>query len=349
VQLAGGVGAVGDKYERHADAVADGVVQGRSVEGFLDDSRGLERGPPRAQRSIDPNAIGPVQRVLTLDNADFSQVSSITKLGGNAEGAYLVDDGGGGAVVVKIAEGIDSTVMAYNLAKDFGVTTPKGRYLLLNTPSGEMLCVKAKQHSPELFAKLSKATSVTLWSLVKGKTLGTLGPAVGAEKGAIIGDANFEQIGRMLVFDAAILNEDRFKLATGQSANSGNLMVQDHAPVAIDQDFANVDKDPTSSRNDQIDDYGTYFSGKLQPLFSKPESMAGALCQKMVQEGFLMFEGQEQHILAGLISGIAILRNLLEGSNDRLPTLIAWAKTFDAKSDIDETKVRKYWESLLPK
>jgi len=36
VQLKGGVGAEGDHYERHADLVADHVVQGKSAEGLLD-------------------------------------------------------------------------------------------------------------------------------------------------------------------------------------------------------------------------------------------------------------------------------------------------------------------------
>lgn len=36
VQLAGGVGQVGDRYEQHADAVADAVVQGKSAESLLD-------------------------------------------------------------------------------------------------------------------------------------------------------------------------------------------------------------------------------------------------------------------------------------------------------------------------
>jgi hypothetical protein len=40
VQLKGGVGEVGDPYERHADAVADGVVAGRNVEGLLDEMAG---------------------------------------------------------------------------------------------------------------------------------------------------------------------------------------------------------------------------------------------------------------------------------------------------------------------
>src|SRR5262249_13643045 len=36
VQLKGGVGAAGDSYEQHADAVADAVVQGKSAEPLLD-------------------------------------------------------------------------------------------------------------------------------------------------------------------------------------------------------------------------------------------------------------------------------------------------------------------------
>ena len=40
VSLKGGVGQVGDKYEQHADAVADLVVQGKSAEGLLDTMAG---------------------------------------------------------------------------------------------------------------------------------------------------------------------------------------------------------------------------------------------------------------------------------------------------------------------
>ena len=36
VQLKGGVGEAGDRYEQHADAVADAVVQGKSAQGLLD-------------------------------------------------------------------------------------------------------------------------------------------------------------------------------------------------------------------------------------------------------------------------------------------------------------------------
>ncbi|PKN59249.1 MAG: hypothetical protein CVU56_01870 [Deltaproteobacteria bacterium HGW-Deltaproteobacteria-14] len=44
VALAGGVGAAGDTYERHADAVADAVVRGRSAEGLLDGLSGAGGG-----------------------------------------------------------------------------------------------------------------------------------------------------------------------------------------------------------------------------------------------------------------------------------------------------------------
>lgn len=40
VQLKGGFGESGDKYEQHADAVADQVVQGKSAEGLLDQMAG---------------------------------------------------------------------------------------------------------------------------------------------------------------------------------------------------------------------------------------------------------------------------------------------------------------------
>ncbi len=52
VQLKGGVGSVGDTYEKHADAVADAVVQGKSAEGLLDQHAGSGGGG--VQRSEAP-------------------------------------------------------------------------------------------------------------------------------------------------------------------------------------------------------------------------------------------------------------------------------------------------------
>ena len=50
VQLSGGVGQVGDKYERHADAVADRVVQGKSAADLLDQFAGTTAPAEGVQR-----------------------------------------------------------------------------------------------------------------------------------------------------------------------------------------------------------------------------------------------------------------------------------------------------------
>jgi hypothetical protein len=51
VQLKGGVGAAGDTYERHADAVADRVVAGQSAEDLLDQVPSAARPEPRRRSS----------------------------------------------------------------------------------------------------------------------------------------------------------------------------------------------------------------------------------------------------------------------------------------------------------
>ena len=57
VNLPGGVGSVGDVYERHADAVADAVVRGGSAEGLLDSVAGGS-----AAKGVQAKALtGPVQ------------------------------------------------------------------------------------------------------------------------------------------------------------------------------------------------------------------------------------------------------------------------------------------------
>ncbi|MEO1273045.1 MAG: DUF4157 domain-containing protein, partial [Myxococcota bacterium] len=66
VSLKGGVGQVGDRYEQHADAVADAVVQGKSAEGILDKMAG-------------GSASGGVQRVVQKTGGEG---------GTNAQGNY---------------------------------------------------------------------------------------------------------------------------------------------------------------------------------------------------------------------------------------------------------------------
>ena len=54
VQLKGGVGAAGDQYEQHADAVADAVIQGKSAEALLDRNAGGGGGATAVQRQAAP-------------------------------------------------------------------------------------------------------------------------------------------------------------------------------------------------------------------------------------------------------------------------------------------------------
>lgn len=66
VQLKGGVGQVGDVYERHADQVADLVVQGKSAESLLDAYAGGSGGGATSG--------GPVQRRVLLRSEGLADV-----------------------------------------------------------------------------------------------------------------------------------------------------------------------------------------------------------------------------------------------------------------------------------
>jgi len=52
VSLAGGVGASGDRYENHADQVADAVVAGKPAEGLLDTMAGGGGGAGVQQKAV---------------------------------------------------------------------------------------------------------------------------------------------------------------------------------------------------------------------------------------------------------------------------------------------------------
>ncbi|MGK0358044.1 MAG: hypothetical protein ACI9U2_000327 [Bradymonadia bacterium] len=66
VQLKGGVGQIGDKYEQHADRVADAVVQGRSAEPLLSEMTGGSQASDAAttQFNLEPAVIAQAQGTL---------------------------------------------------------------------------------------------------------------------------------------------------------------------------------------------------------------------------------------------------------------------------------------------
>lgn len=67
VQLQGGVGEVGDPYERHADQVADAVVAGRSAEGMLDPFAGGGGGGSVQRRVVQRIPVPPDIEAMTID------------------------------------------------------------------------------------------------------------------------------------------------------------------------------------------------------------------------------------------------------------------------------------------
>ena len=66
VQLAGGVGRAGDRYEQHADAVADAVVAGRSAEALLDRYAGAGGASDEAVQRVDYTAAESAESVAHL-------------------------------------------------------------------------------------------------------------------------------------------------------------------------------------------------------------------------------------------------------------------------------------------
>lgn len=80
VQLKRGLGEVGDRYERHADAVAHTVVQGKSSEALLDDDAGAARrlsAHPRAGASPHREKAAAAPQVQLLKKGDFASLDAV--------------------------------------------------------------------------------------------------------------------------------------------------------------------------------------------------------------------------------------------------------------------------------
>ncbi|MEE8059074.1 MAG: DUF4157 domain-containing protein [Pseudomonadales bacterium] len=76
VQLNGGVGKVGDSYERHADAVADKVVKGQSAEALINQQAGIKNTSP-LQRKCDGGGDGQLQLYSAAEDFSIQDKASI--------------------------------------------------------------------------------------------------------------------------------------------------------------------------------------------------------------------------------------------------------------------------------
>lgn len=82
VSVSGGVGQVGDRYEQHADAVADAVVQGKSAEGLLG-TPGRGGGGGAVQKAVQKKAADPNQGLsdgkTSFEDFNGGAASSVAK------------------------------------------------------------------------------------------------------------------------------------------------------------------------------------------------------------------------------------------------------------------------------
>lgn len=112
VQLKGGVGEVGDPYERHADAVADLVVQGKSAESLLDTMAGGTASAPNAPATSG----GAIQRKETPAHLHARQVEANAKV-----------DGIGTDVETSVRSGLATTLVKLVTASHGAALTTAGK------------------------------------------------------------------------------------------------------------------------------------------------------------------------------------------------------------------------------
>lgn len=155
VQLSGGVGAAGDPYERHADQVADLVVQGRSAEHVLDDVAGT--GPATAR-----GAGAPVQRLVAIDGLNASK--GVVKLIAQYNDALRATVSGSrpaaiqGAAVQKLVAQLNRINGA--LVGPVTGLLPAQQASLRAQVQAELTAVRAALARPADLARLVSATSV---------------------------------------------------------------------------------------------------------------------------------------------------------------------------------------------
>jgi hypothetical protein len=133
VHLKGGVGEVGDAYERQADAIADRVVAGQSSEALLDQAAGAGGGGE-----------GAVQRKIVIDGTDYDptpDLPAVEKKYGKDMVEALVTMHAGGKPPVHTYKTKDLLMTELNLrdeaTKGMGKANSDGDTLRYSTRSGD--------------------------------------------------------------------------------------------------------------------------------------------------------------------------------------------------------------------
>jgi hypothetical protein len=220
VRPPGGVGAPGDAYERHAEAVASRVTAGRSAEDLL---------APYAARASG-QAGGGVQ--LLADEYEFAgaEIEEL-KLGGTVL-KVTTDDG---TIVAKQPDGGDLT---YNeLARAVGFNAPETRGIT----DGEVEALKAAGYrANNRWVVMEFKTGTTLLAHGAGRNQvddGGFGFTMQTGNGrAQLEDAQLRQLGKSLAFQIFMKGWDRWELPVGTAKgqyNFENIMVEDSGEIAL--------------------------------------------------------------------------------------------------------------------
>ena len=121
VQLSGGVGAVGDRYERHADQVADLVVRGRSAESLLGTFASAGGGGGAVQRhALEQEHVHTSHDITAAYSADLATFQGNVR---DACGTFTVfrrDDGARGMDLVQNHSNLEAVHQAIGLSAQDG-------------------------------------------------------------------------------------------------------------------------------------------------------------------------------------------------------------------------------------
>ncbi len=158
IHLKAGVGEAGDEHERHADAVADRVVAGRSAEDLLDRYRAPGGAAPAVQRAVKAKKVG-----------DSEEVKSYNTLGGLAT-LFELDDGDKRAFAAQMKTRLFATAVFPQPYKDQFDTNPAVKEELSSIINGVNDLIRASTSDTviSVAAKQGAALADALFGIIGG-------------------------------------------------------------------------------------------------------------------------------------------------------------------------------------